>query len=58
MAEERFRPLSIREAGTTLRWMHKAGTDYGASMAEGPSQMGYSVFLAFDDSLPQAGPTQ
>lgn len=48
MAEERFRPLSISEAGT----------DYGASMAEGPSQMGYSVFLASDDSLPQADPTQ
>jgi hypothetical protein len=58
MAEERFRPLSISEAGTTLRCMHTAGTDYGASMAEGPSQMGYSVFLASDDSLPQADATQ
>jgi hypothetical protein len=38
--------------------MHKAGTDYGASMAEGPSQMGYSIFLASDNSLPQADPIQ
>jgi len=58
MAEERFRPLSISEAGTTHRLMHKAGTDYGASMAEGPSHMGYSVFLASDNSLPQADPIQ